>query len=435
MQAIWSATGLGAGERVGVDVAGSAVDALSDVLDPLTAGLSLRVRVSRRTRVVDAWANAVLDLPHRRFERPRCRVVRSEHEKDHVRGKRSDGARVLRPQIRQSHVVIGSLTRVADSLHAMTCLRELLLHVQARRTGSLTVTHDENLHTADGSIDPAVRKNRIEKLQPGFLLDPYNWIEGTSLEDYCSEDDAGFFHVTTNRDRVFDQGLRARSETGIVGLGGGWTDRKGNRVSFTINHNRALWLYEAMRGLRLAMRDDDAATVLRLALDWTGFPGDQWSFNFDEAEEASASWDDLGDLCTELNLTPPKEIQDLAFRGAWDHMLNEQAEALDEKWSGPEGRYRLAQFFESRLESTFYIPEWWDDGTCVPLVGFTASADVYGTIEPDQFSIVQAAVREGADEDAVHRECELRFGSKDIQVVAIDCEYAFNVIRVPPRSF
>lgn len=280
-----------------------------------------------------------------------------------------------------------------------------------------------------------MRKNRIEKLKPGFLLDPYNWVEGTSLEDYCSEDDAGFFHVTTNRDRVFEQGLRARSETGIVGLGGGWTDRKGNRVSFTINHHRALWLYEAMRGLRLAMRDDDAATVLRLVLDWTGFPGDQWSFNFDEVEEASASWDDLGDLCAELNLTHPKEIQDLAFRGAWDHMLNEQAESLDEKWSGPEGRYRLAQFFENRLESTFYIPEWWDDGTCVPLVGFTASAAVYGSIEPDQFSIVQAAIREGADEDAVHRECELRFASKDIQVVAIDCQYLSQAIRVPPRTF
>ncbi len=282
------------------------------------------------------------------------------------------------------------------------------------------------------------RRNPIPPRDPSFLLDPYPWVEGTVLEDYCPEDDAGFFHVTTNRSRVFADGkLRSRADVGVIGLGGGQTD-PGRHVSFVVNRSRALWLFSAMRGLLLACTEGDAASVLRLALEWTGFPGDHWSFNWDDWGDEEDGWgrqaDDLADFCAELGLEPPDDIQSLAFGGPWEEMIERQADALNRKWATPERRYELAQFFETRLESTFYVPDWWDDGTCVPLVGFTASASRFLALDPKQFSICQAAIRAGAPySEMVPRECELRFSPEDVQLVALDCQDENNVIPVPPR--
>jgi len=279
------------------------------------------------------------------------------------------------------------------------------------------------------------RRNPIPDRDPNFLLDPYQWVYGTVLGDYCEEHEAGFFHVTTNRDRVFSEGLRARSETGVVGLGGGANDPRGDRISFVINYPRALWLFASMRGLLVAAKDGDAAAVLRLVLEWTGFPGDVWSFNWDEDEEEG--WDrqseDLAELCAELGIEPPDDIQSLAFGGPWEQMIAQQSGELNRKWSTPERRYALAQFVEDRLRSTFSVDDWWDGGVCMPLVGFTATAKQYLKLKPDQFSIVQAAVRGGAPDDIVSQECEMRFKSSDVQVVAIDCQNQANVLPVPPR--
>jgi len=280
-----------------------------------------------------------------------------------------------------------------------------------------------------------VKRNPIPPRDPSFLIDPYPWVEGTVLEDYCSEDDAGFFHVTTSRSRVFADGkLRSRADVGVVGLGGGHTDR-GRHISFVVNRSRALWLFAAMRGLLLACTDGDAASVLRLALEWTGFPGDTWSFNWDDWDDDGArQTDDLGDLCAELGLEPPDDIQSLAFGGSWEQMIDRQADALNRKWATPERRYELAQFFEDRLESTFYVPEWWDDGICVSLVGFTANASRFLALDPNQFSICQAGIRSRAPyAEMVPKECELRFAPEDVQLVAIDCQDERKVVKVPPR--
>jgi len=278
------------------------------------------------------------------------------------------------------------------------------------------------------------RRNPIPPRDPNFLLDPYPWVEGTVLSDYCEEHTAGFFHVTTSHDRVLRKGLRARSETGVIGLGGGASDPRGDWVSFVINYPRALWLFASMRGLLVAAKDSDAGAVLRLVLEWTGFPGDVWSFNWDEDEEGG--WDrqseDLAEFCADLGLEPPDDIQSLAFGEPWEEMIERQADALNSIWATPEQRYALAQFVEGRLRSTF-SDDWGDFGVCMPLVGFTASAKKYLSLEPEQFSIVQAAVRASAPEDIISQECEIRFKSQDIQLVSINCQDERNVLRVPPR--
>jgi hypothetical protein len=80
------------------------------------------------------------------------------------------------------------------------------------------------------------------------------------------------------------------------------------------------------------------------------------------------------------------------------------------------------------------VPDWWDDDTCVPLVGFTASASRFLALDPKQFSICQAAIRAGAPySEMVPRECELRFSPEDVQLVALDCQDEGNAIPVPPR--
>lgn len=280
------------------------------------------------------------------------------------------------------------------------------------------------------------QKNPIPIRDEAFLLDPFEWVEGTVLEDYCPEDDAGFFHVTTNLERVLaDSRLRSRSDVGIVGLGGGHTDKPGKHVSFTITRSRALWLFEAMVGLNVEAREGTAASVLKLALGWTGFPGDAWSYNWDEDDEGDSKLDDLGDLCAELNMEPPDDIQALMFGGPWEDMIRRESKGLEEKWGrNASSRYELAQFFEERLESTFYIPEWFDDGTCVPLVGFTASAAQYLRLRAENFSICQAAVAEGRPyADMITKECELRFDPADVQLVSVEAQDERNVIPVPSR--
>jgi|GEM_PF-6261364 len=279
------------------------------------------------------------------------------------------------------------------------------------------------------------RRNPIPPRDATFLLDPYNWVEGTVLEDYCPEDDAGFFHVTTNRDRVFKQGLKSRSETGIVGLGGGPSDPSGKWVSFVISRSRAMWLFSSMRGLLVAAQDGDASDVLLLTLEWTGFPGDIWENNWEDAE--ADGWDraseDLGDLCATLGVEPPDDIQSLSHGGPWKQMVNEQRDDLNRRWNTPERRYELAQFVETRLRSTFAVDDWWDGGVCMPLVGFTASAKKYLNLSPSQFSIVQAAIKQGARSEDIPQECEMRFSSNDIRLVAVDCQIRGNTIPVPPR--
>lgn len=281
-----------------------------------------------------------------------------------------------------------------------------------------------------------LRRNPIPPRDEMFLLDPYPWVRFSMLGDYCPEDDAGFFHVTTNRDRVFEQGLRARVETGVVGLGGGHSDPTGKWVSFVISRGRALWLFAAMRGLLIEAKDGSAASVLSLVLEWSGFPGDEWGLIWEDEDDDRLQMqeEDLSSFCEDLGLEPPSDILSLTSAGSWRKMVKQQGDALEKRWPTPEQRYKLAQFFEHRLRTTFSTDELWDVGICVPLVGFAASAKEYLKLSPDQFSIVQAAVREGAPYEDIPQECEMRFVSRDIQVVALDCQIEGNAIPVPPRS-
>jgi len=277
------------------------------------------------------------------------------------------------------------------------------------------------------------RKNPIPPRDEAFLLDPFEFVAGTVLEDYCPEVDAGFFHVTTRGKKVFDEGrLRSRKDVGVVGLGGGLND-PGKHVSVVINFDRALWLYNAIKGLSEAANNGTAVDVLRLVLDWTGFPDSEWSYSLDTEDEGPL--EDLGQMAVEIGLDPPSDLAELTSRAGWDDLISAQGEQLNEEHRTPRQRYKLAQFIEDRLESTFYFPEDWDDGTCVPLVGFTAEAsDFVRSVDPEDVTIVQVALRGTTGRvEEIPRECELRLPPDHIRIVAVGCENGER-ISVPSRD-
>ena len=285
------------------------------------------------------------------------------------------------------------------------------------------------------------RENPIPARDPTFSLDPYEWVAGTVLEDYCDEDDAGFFHVTTRGAKVFEEGrLRSRSDVGVIGLGGGRID-PGKHVSVVINYSRACWLYDAIKNLSRTCKRGTAVDVVKLVLDWTGFPHNNWSLAFDDDPEEGATWPvDLLEFIYEIGMTNvggegDYGRHDLTTRKGWDALLAEEGAEVNKKWNTPGKRYKLAQFMEDRLESTFYHEDWWDGGICVPLVGFTAAPAEFLRIDPDDVTIVQVALREtvGLVED-IPRECELRLPPANIQIVAVGCEDARNRLPVLPRD-
>lgn len=280
-----------------------------------------------------------------------------------------------------------------------------------------------------------MKKNPIPPRDPSFSLDPYEWVAGTVLEDYCDEDDAGFFHVTTRGAKVFEEGrLRSRKDVGAVGLGGGHTD-PGHHVSVVVSYSRARWLYDAIKGLARACHKGTAVDVVKLVLDWTGFPGDNWNNVFDDEPEDGATWPvDLLQTIYGMGLTNVGDKYDLTTGSGWRALLAEQGDTLNEEYRSPRQRYKLAQYLEDRLEALFYIPEGWDDGICVPLVGFTAQPADFLKIDPDDVTIVQVALRETVGHVAdIPRECELRLPPADIQIVAVGVEDPTKRLLVSPR--
>jgi hypothetical protein len=282
-----------------------------------------------------------------------------------------------------------------------------------------------------------MKRNPIPPRDPKFLLDPRPWTDGTFLEDFTADNDGiGFFHVTTNRDRVFKDGrLRSRQDVEVIGLGGGHVD-KGHHVSFVTDWNRAVWLYESMKQLREQLEPGgSAAAVLKLVLEWTGFPDDYAWRDLADAIE-SGDWElehQLKGMTSSIVGGDPEDDNAPMLGSAreWREAIDAHAERLNAEASTPERRYDLARWFERAMLDLLPKPGWGDPEICIPTVGFTAPFARFMQIDPAQMSIVQAAVREGAEAaDIVPEECELRFAPKDIQLVAIDCQVRANCLTV-----
>jgi len=270
----------------------------------------------------------------------------------------------------------------------------------------------------------------------GFVLDPYRWVEGTVGEDYYDPSDAGFFHVTTRVTSVRRSGLKSRKQLRgerIIGLGGGWSDTAPAHISFVWSLHRAQWLAGAMRvASRAAHGQIEATDIVRAVFEWSDWPGGEpWSAAIDDALQGGAE-EEVREMLADLfgNVIvgepwPGMDPLDLLDTSAQLEWLSFNAERIDQEYASGRMRYRLIQDIETALDASLeqlmasnvdYVVE------CVPLVGFTADHSVFAAADPSEIAIVQAAIRPGAPEELVIRECELRFHSDDVALVRTDVE-------------
>lgn len=295
-----------------------------------------------------------------------------------------------------------------------------------------------------------MRRNRDFVVPPPeatleYTLDPFNWVAGTVLEDYASGPDRGFFHVTTRVDEVERTGrlLGRRALKGIVALGGGHQNEAPDYISFTMSLDRAQWLHKAIVGaLRAARGEIGFADTLLAVLEWTDFPGAQgWGMMFEdlwqegEEEGVSGLGDKLKGLAEvmELDLTGIDPVE-LGDSSTWDLLIEDQRAELEHDATGKHA-YDTIVAVEQFLTEEFYVSDYWDGGACASLIGFTARWDQFKKGDPEQVSIVQAAVlRGGWPEELVPLECEIRIHQEDVALVrthvedvgAIECAPLFE---------
>lgn len=251
-----------------------------------------------------------------------------------------------------------------------------------------------------------------------YLLDPGPWVEGTILEDWYDPDEAGFYHVTTAATAVAESRvLLSRRQSKRIGLGGGFHNEAPNSVSVLFDFSRAMWLWSAVRTAARAVQGElGAAEVVQAVLEWMDFPDrPEWQDLIEEQPQV------LLELADALGLDVDAPEETLATTKGWNQALYENAEKLDNEFLPGADRYELIRIIEQVFDE-FRPEEYFYDNACLPTVGFTAPAKEFVKILPDEVSIVQVGVREGAPADMVLMECELRFEPKDLMVVRVRAE-------------
>jgi hypothetical protein len=283
------------------------------------------------------------------------------------------------------------------------------------------------------------RRARNPAPPAGFTLDPAPWIE-VYLDRLPDDEELGFFHVTTRAAMVRQAGaLRSRAqllEQNIVGLGGGHRNVASGLVSFVYVRSRAEWLRTTMQVAARACRNEISAVgVAKAVIDWTGFPDqDPWS----TAIEYLADLDEEREGYDEAPLLDPQikdvlmaiggesmvaayergEVAPWSRRGLFQAIDAFSAE-IEQDFEEPQSKYGLLTSLELAIDS-FLNPDHESLTECKPIAGFTGVFRHFRSIDPDDIAIVQVAVRDGARDDYVPEECELRFSPDDIALVSID---------------
>ncbi len=249
------------------------------------------------------------------------------------------------------------------------------------------------------------------KVPEGFTIDPLPWVDGTVLEDFVLDGDAGFFHVTANAQQVrFSGELFSRREMKVSTLGGGGRDEAANMVSFHINRNRAEWMAGLLRMIadhRLPFRKK-----VRTFLDFCEYP-------------LHAAWGIPEDLSVDEDAEPLREflapMANATGVGDIDVLLNpsELAAQLADPPSEEEAYEMLVAIDQALIDLSMQNG---GDDVCRPYLGLTAPWRQFQRIRPENIAIVQAAIRLSAGSDMNATECELRFLPRDIVLVSADAE-------------
>jgi hypothetical protein len=221
----------------------------------------------------------------------------------------------------------------------------------------------------------------VGKLPEGFSNLARDFVSEDFLEPEGEE--PKLWHVTTARDKVLQEGLRSRRETGAEALGGGVGNQASDRVSVTFDEGHATVIADRMRlAIRAAKGKVKPSEVLDSLLSEVGFS--------DDTPYA---------IATELS-APEDTYED------WD-VFNEW---LDEEYGSDP--YNLLQ------EADEALPRIYSGWTGFGLrVGFTADQARLAKLDEDQVAVLEIGARKGADVEHVPDEAELRFNPEDVWVI------------------
>jgi len=249
---------------------------------------------------------------------------------------------------------------------------------------------------------PEIPSSRVVSEVPvGYHSDPTKLIDPDMVDPGYEYE--GLYHVTTARDKVYDEGLKPRAETGRLGLGpGGSITDDGTRVSLTYNYAHA---EELANGLHLAARVAQGKATVKEVVDWT----------LDRLEIGGALMEPPTNVQHVLNEALPIPRDDA---GSWDwEILDDVIYELDDILNDKE-KYELLQDLDdvisvlisdissiSGLEAP-YLP-----------VGLTAPYEAMAELDPNQIEILSIAVRDGAEVEHIPIEFEFRVKPEDLVVI------------------
>ena len=229
----------------------------------------------------------------------------------------------------------------------------------------------------DAGIKGPFFKNKIE--EEGFTSDPSEFVGKDFLPE---EENRGLFHVTTAKDKILKEGLKSRSQTGQVGLGGGISNEAPTKVSVTFDEAHANMIVDRM-GLAV-----------------------------DAAKETISPKEVLDKMISDAGLSDetPEEIARVLRA---PENVYEDWDAFD-KWFDKE--YKPADAYDLVVTLDDALPEIFSGAEEPVRVGFTASKAQMAKIDPAQIGIINIEAKKGAKAEHVGDEKELRFSPKDVRL-------------------
>jgi hypothetical protein len=225
-----------------------------------------------------------------------------------------------------------------------------------------------------------------------YTQDPTAFIRTSFLKH---GETPSLYHVTTNKSRVLQEGLKSRKEIGLTGLGGGTTDMDPNLVSVTYSRDRAEDIFARLRLAVSAARNEVSAShIVRQMM------------------KEFVVYDSTPEVIARVLDAPHSEYKDWAAFVAW----------IDKKFTSGDSKYGFVSQLDLRLPSLFRENVTKSSPRVPYSVGLTGTAEELARLNPDEIAILDIAARKSAQPFQDGFEAELRFKPQDVFVVI--SEYA-----------
>jgi len=220
-----------------------------------------------------------------------------------------------------------------------------------------------------------------------YTQDPTAFIRASFLKH---GETPSLYHVTTNKNRVLQEGLKSRKEIGLTGLGGGTTDMDPSLVSVTYSRDRAEDIFARVRlAVRAARNEVSASYIVRQMM------------------KEFAVYDSTPETIAHVLNAPRSTHENWETFVAW----------IDKEFASADKKYGLVVQLDLRLLSSFRENVTKSSPRRSYSVGLTGTAEELARLNPDEIAILDIAARKSAQPLQVGFEAELRFKPQDVFVV------------------